>query len=1032
MRITLFGMTTVSVDGEDIVVTAARQRSVLARLALTPGVAVSADQLLTDVWGDDLPGNGAKAVAFQINKLRGLLEPGRVGTGSVITTHAAGYCLEFSRDDVDIHRFDRLVGEARAHLDDPSEAGRLVDAALDLWGDRPFVDIDDQPWVDDELARLAQLRLLAERTRIQCLMVRGHHADVIVELEHLVRRHPLEEGLVVDLMTALHAVGRSSDALRSYGDLRLRLSDELGIEPSADVAALEQRLLNGLPTTTTPDWTDERERGNLPLVPTRFIGRDGEFDRIDEALSVSPLGVLTGPGGTGKTRLAIEYARRAAGSWPDGAWLVELAPVSDPSFVVSVIGATFGLRAGDGASIDEVLHRYLRERDLLLVIDNCEHVRAAAAAAISGILNAAPDVRVLVTSRESLGVAGERLVQVPPLATIGSSAAGHGAPTGDAQEMLIDRARAVGVTTIDHDAVERICARVDGMPLGIELAAARLRTVSFAELADHIDQSLKALAARSKQEPGRHRTLADTVDWSYSALTEDEQSVLQRLSIFPAPFDLPAAEAVNDGVVADRWQLLDLIDALVDKSLVVNQSISSGGTSDYPSVGPETRYRLLVPVREFAQERLASSGELDATRLRHAEYYATLAGHASPEIRGPLYPDWAARLFVELNHLRHAIETFMALDRPDAVIQIGADLYVFFLHTGLQVEFIDSMVAAVAAMPETDPARIRGWWLASIMSVGISSPRAVDQARAGLAEARATGDQNLIGRMELALGAAIRNLSMDTAESVEHLTEGRRLLEAHPEPYWWDPTWEEGFLQLTFAMYVIQSDERKREHFERAIDLLDRAGDAVLHSAALSETVELWGVADEEWVMNNARRAVQLLDSLEVPYWSGHSRILHGIMLIRRDELVEAIRNFDLAAGELIDLGDINCWAKSLGLMAGCRIELGHLDAAGADLLDVIEQMDDLPRAQIHQFRVLDRAAALLYRGGEPELAATLLGARLEIPEQETIIPSTAERIGVETGLKELLGHERTTELIDAGRGLDFASASRLFVPLLP
>jgi len=1029
MRIRLFGTTIVSVDGNDVVVTAARQRAVLARLALAPGVALSADQLLTDVWGDDLPSNGAKAVAFQINKLRGLLEPDRTGTGSIITTHAAGYRLDVSRDDIDLHRFDRLVGDARAQLDDPIEAGQLVDAALDLWGDRPFADIDDQPWVNDELTRLMQLRLLAERTRIHCLMARGHHADVIVDLEQLIRRHPLEEGLVADHMTALHAVGRTADALRDYGELRLRLSDELGIEPSADIMALEQRLLDGLPTATTSDGTGERyelERGNLPVVPTLFVGRDAELDRIGEALSVSPLGVLTGPGGIGKTRLALEYASAAPAQWPDGTWLVELAPISDPSLVVSIIGATFGLRAGEDASIGDVLHRYLRERKLLLVIDNCEHVRAAAAAAITGILSAAPHVRILATSRESLGIAGEQLVQVPPLAMIDSSAIGDGA----AQEMLIDRARAVGVTAIDHDAVERICARVDGIPLGIELAAARLRTVSFAELADHIDQSLKVLTARSKQDSDRHRTLAATVDWSYSALTDDEQLALQRLSIFPAPFNLSAAEAVTAGVVADRWQLLDLIDSLVDKSLVVNQSIGTHSTRGHPSVGSETRYRLLAPVREFAGERLVASGDLDATRLRHAEHYAALAAQASPEIRGPGYPEWAGHLFLELNHLRHAIDAFMAHDRPDAVIQIGINLHVFFLHNGLHAEFIASMVAAVDALPETDPARIRGWWLASIMGTGITDPRAVDQARAGLAEARAIGDQNLIGRMELALGAAIHNLSLDP-EYVERLAEGRRLLEAHPEPYWWDPTWEQGFLQLTIAIHIPPSDDRAREHFETAIDALDQAGDAVLYSAALGETASLWGVADDEWVMDNSYRSVELLDGLDVPYWAGHSRITNGVFLIRRDGLDEAISNFERAAVELIDCGDINCWASSLGHMAGCMIELGQLDGAGAHLLDVVEQMDHLPMIERHQSRILDRAAALVYRRGEPELAATLLGARFAIPTRETMMPWTTDRIGVEAGLNELLGHERTTELIDLGRGLDFVAASKLFVPLL-
>ncbi|HEY5651332.1 MAG TPA: adenylate/guanylate cyclase domain-containing protein [Acidimicrobiia bacterium] len=348
-----------------------------------------------------------------------------------------------------------------------------------------------------------------------------------------------------------------------------------------------------LPVVDKQIKTIDVRRHNLPDYLTSFVGRTKQLDELASLTAENRLVALTGVGGTGKTRLAVEAARAAAAEKPDGAWLVELAPVTNPHFIMTAIADTWGLRAGEGASIEDVVTRYLWSRDLLLVIDNCEHLLDPAAAAIKLLLDACPKLRVIATSRESLGIPGEAMLRVPSL---GLADDAHSLEESEAVHLFLDRARAVRPdyqpTSDEMADIGRICTRIDGIPLGLELAAARLRSMSASELANRLEDSFRILSGSAKTSLPRQRTLAATIDWSYDLLKPPEQAMFRRLSIFTGGFDLEAAEAVCIGDEVEDWEVLDHLDSLVDKSLIIPAQDGRG----------HTRYRMLEPVRQYAQE----------------------------------------------------------------------------------------------------------------------------------------------------------------------------------------------------------------------------------------------------------------------------------------------------------------------------------------------------------------------------------------------------------------------------------------------
>ncbi len=658
LNIRMLGPVQVDVDDVECAVSARRQRAVLAYLALNAGQAVPADRLLEAIWGDNLPQTGVKAVAFQISKLRSLLDPDRAAEGSVIVTSPAGYLLNLGGGSVDVREFEGLIVAARDVLDsDPKQCQELLDKALHLWRGQPFADLGDEAFVDVEIRRLEESRLLARRTLAEARLAQGRNADVVAELETLIEEQPLEEGVVQLLMTALHRSGRTSDALRAYGDLRRRLGSELGIEPSGQLKQLEQQLLIGdgdRSVTVSNVGSPSGTRGNLPSPLSSFIGRTDEIREISELLSTTRLVSLVSFGGVGKTRLAIEVASNLVDSFEDGVWFLDLVPIADERQLADeFIVATGHLNIHDADPVEYLLSQ-LAKSNMLIVVDNCEHIVRDVADLIEHVLQVAPDVRVLATSRLGLGVAGEAVWHVQPLAV--STAA---------FDLFVERAQLVRPGFVVDDAnrgvIEQICERLDGIPLAIELAAARLKATTVDQISEHLDDRFRLLTSADE----RQKSLLATMTWSYDLLSDAERDLLRKLWVFSDGFTLEAAVAMGPGEAIATVDVLDGLSSLVDTSLIAFEENSGSA-----------RYRILETVRQFVEGQLDGDAREDV-RLRHAEYYRAVAVSVD-EMLSRNSDEWTRLANPELGNFRSAMAWAFENERERLGMSMASHLWQFF------------------------------------------------------------------------------------------------------------------------------------------------------------------------------------------------------------------------------------------------------------------------------------------------------------------------------------------------------------------
>ncbi|WP_344525969.1 BTAD domain-containing putative transcriptional regulator [Streptomyces albiaxialis] len=654
-----------SPDGEPVAVPEARVRKLLACLLVAPGRVVSTDRLVDELWGDGVPARPSGALQTLVSRLR------RAIGAELVLRRPPGYLLDVAPDDVDSGRFSALVARENPRERDLAEA-------LGLWRGDAFAGFADEPFALAAAAALEEQRLVALEDHAEVRLRRGDHAALAAELGTLVARHPLRERLRAAHLRALHGAGRTTEALDAYQELRRALRDELGLEPGAELAALHRRLLRGdppehrppelrppepSPSSRTSPPPPEPPAAALPVPPTALVGRDGAVAEVRELLRAEGLVTLTGPGGVGKTRLALEAARGE-----DGARLVELAGLPRETTVdglADAVAAALGIRDGSHPRPPrppvERLTDALRggERERLLVLDNCEHVVEAAAALVSRVRRApGVDVRVLATSREPLGVAGEHLWEVPPLDVPGPDDAPADMLRAGAVRLFAARAAAAvpgfALSADDAAAVATICRRVDGIPLAIELASARLRVLDAAELADRLDDRFDRFAVLTggpRDAPPRQRTLSAVLDWSWELLTEAERAVLRRLTVFADGCTLAAAEAVCPGDGVRPSEVLDLLARLVDRSLV-----TVSRTADRP------RYVLLESVSAYGARQL-DAPERDRARRAHAAYCVTFAEEAAGHLCGPDQRRWLRRLDAETGNLRRALADGSAAPR---------------------------------------------------------------------------------------------------------------------------------------------------------------------------------------------------------------------------------------------------------------------------------------------------------------------------------------------------------------------------------
>ena len=658
----------------------ARLRALLIALALEPGHVVPKATLIDWIWGEHPPSDAANALQRLVSRLRKALPDG------LVEGQTDGYRLKAEPGTVDAVRFERLVGQAR-NEEDPLRVPRLREA-LALWRGAAMQDVGllESAAFDAAVTRLERLRLIAMEDRFDAELSLGHGAELVPELTDLVAAHPVRERLVAALMRALVATGRDAEALRVYQRTREALADELGVDPSPELSALHVALLRG-----ELGGREDNRKTNLRAELTSFVGRDADVAAVRELIADHRLTTLIGPGGAGKTRLATETARTLLGDLPDGAWLVELAAIGGDGDVAQATLAGLGLRdalLGGGANAEPAdrLIAAIREREALLILDNCEHVIEAAAAFADRVLGACRRLRILATSREPLGITGEALWLAEPLAVPQGDASPGEIESSPAVQLLRDRAGAVR-RDLANDArtlatMTRICRALDGMPLAIELAAARLRTMSLDQLASRLDDRFRLLTGGSRTALPRHRTLRGVVDWSWELLTDAERMVLRRLAVFSGGASLEAAERVCAGDAVESEQVLELLTALAEKSLLLAEGDRA------------PRYRMIGTIGEYAGLRLAEAGESEPVRRAHLAYFTELTETAQPHLRRAEQLEWLATLGAEHDNIGAAMRGALAAGEAQAAMRLAAGAGWYWWLGGHKGEGIELIIAA--------------------------------------------------------------------------------------------------------------------------------------------------------------------------------------------------------------------------------------------------------------------------------------------------------------------------------------------------
>lgn len=836
-----------SADGRPAPVPETKVRALLAALLAHHGRPVSTARLVAHLWGPRPPARPTASLQSKVSQLRRALDTAEPGARKLVTATPPGYRLDIAADALDAGRFTALT--ARAHAAATArERAELLGEALELWRGPAFAGFADSDLVRPVAESLEEQRLTALEERAAARLELGEHAPLTAELAGLVARHPLRERLRALQLTALYRSGRQSEALAAYGEIRALLADELGVDPGPELTTAHRAILRQEPwqppgesarhdggASRTDDRASAslnsapppgpRPRTNLPTPLTALLGRQDAVHRIEALLSDTRLVTLTGPGGVGKTRLALETAGRLADSFPDGVWLVELAALSRPddparsagstctaAEVAEAVLAVLGIR--EGASTGPVAERLVgavRGKRLLLVLDNCEHLVDAVAAVTAELLAAAPDLRALVTSQESLGLTGETLWPVPPLEAAG------------AVELFTARASAADPGfVLDADAtaaVAEICRRLDGIPLALELAATRVRALGVRELSARLDDRFRLLVSGRRGVPARQQTLRAMIDWSWELLPAAERAVLRRLAVHADGCTLEAAETVCAGDGVHRDEVLDLLARLVDRSLVAVAPTPYG-----------PRYRLLETVAAYCLERLREAGELTAVRHNHHRHYTELAERAAPLLYGPDQRAWLERLDQETANLRDALDGSVREGAADRALRLVNALAWYWFLRGRLAEAGRSLTAALAAYAarqETaadarDPAAERRRLRAAAWQVGMAS------------------------------------LAGDDADPVERATVVLRQYGAHDDPA--GRAWAQWF--LGFAQVGLGDPAEAGERVAHSLAAFRALGDRWGIAAALSSRAQGTGGGDLRSRLRDAEESAALFREL--------------------------------------------------------------------------------------------------------------------------------------------------------------------------
>lgn len=926
----ILGSLEVSREGSAVEVNGPKQRALLLLLLLHANEVLSTDRIVDALWGEQGNGREMGTLRVHIANLRKVLEPGRPrGAGpEILLTRPPGYLLRVDREGIDSNRFERLVAEGRRALDvDPGHASDRLTEALSLWRGSALEDVTYETFAQAEIQRLNELRLSTVEDLNEARLATGDHAGLVGELESQVSKNPLRERLWGQLMLALYRVGRQADALAAHRRLTDLLGQQ-GLVPGPGMSLLEDRILLNDPTLIKPALKLGPHR-HPPAERTKLIGRGGALTELQSRLTSARLLTLTGTGGVGKTRLAQRLAWSMIENGGE-VWWVELGSLYDAQLIPAQIAAAGGISQDADVETVDLLVRFVSTRELVIVLDNCEHVVDASARLVDRLLTEAPGVRFITTTREPLQVDGEQVWRVLSLSVPDTTAPTTELESYSSVELFVDRARARGADIEQSalPAVACICRRLDGIPLALELAAARTNTLAPAEVSARLADRFSLLERGGRTALARHQTLEAAIDWSFQLLDEPDRRLLTRLAVFVAGFDLEAAREVCafEPLTADDVDVG--VERLVDKSMI-----------ELSTLGPDRRFRLTESIQAFAWDRLVDVP--DHVLARHGSWALRLAVVGG---RGLLFDEgfWYPKLEAAHEDLRSAFNEFLRLGDVDAVLRLVGSLggYFCWRHTRDGLEWLETAVKAAEERPEV----VRP----GSMALGL-----------------------------LALGPYLCYHN--------RFEEGRQRLDDAAERYS-ALDHQMGLMWTRFQQSFFPKDNHPREcvrYAESAVELARQLSDPVAMAYSLTRLAETLllrsthrgdPIADELDVISTlCDEARSYCQELPQAYASAVEKTVSGSALALGGRVEEGLTRIEAGLSDRRRFAaGVPCAAElvSAGQLA---LRLGHEDRANALIRQGLQAFQDLGLLYATRSALVGAAVAL--RKQDPIIAARILGA---------------------------------------------------------
>ncbi len=945
LGIAVLGSLEVTRDGQPVHVPAGRSSEVLVRLALEAGGFVRAERLVEELWADEAAQTRRNTLQSKIAMLRRSLGP------SAIVSRDGGYALA-----VDASRVDALVAlrqtAAAAKLRDESDAegaAELCASTLELFRGDSLEAAGDAEWVDVFRTRLDEARSLLLQIQFWARLQLGDARTVIGELEAAVAAYPYQESLWELLITALYRVGRQADALAAYQRVRKGLADELGLDPGPQLQQLEQQILaQELPVGASTGA--DLPLGNLPTMSAGLVGREAEVVSLAELLGRERLVEIVGPGGIGKTAVALEVGRRLR--HPGGVWLARLETAVTPAEVVDVLVAALNVPGGEAA-----LHERLKTSPVVVILDNCEHVVEAASDFAVRLLDQAPDLRVLCTSQIPLEIDGEHLVELAPLAQ------------ADAIELFTRRAHRLHRASEEpQESVANLCRSLDGLPLAIELAAARTRTLTVDEIIRRLDEPLTVLQDPASRRPERRRSLRSTIQWSYELLFPDDKRGLWALATFAGGAPLPAVESILEALGVPAPTAVDVVDRLVARSLVIVEDDAVGSRAG-------TRYRLLDSIRAFALAAMQEAGLSETGLAAHARWFAAAARASTSGVRSGRQEEFLDLARTERTNIVAALAWSTEHD-PEQALELALGFGWSWVVMG-DSRGAERILAALVAVGGGGPTRDRavallltGWIEAS--SGHLEPARRHIDAATEIAES--LDDVDLQARCLYYLAYVVSHHG-EFAEGLELTDRSRALYDSLDRP------WDQAANALFAARAAISAGdvERSLETVERAVHWLHSVEDPWLRvrgEAALGElariqrrfddaVVHLRGAAETSRQLGFLQTEAYQLSSLGRAQCQAGDHESGAATLMTAIEKAEATGDMRLAALARVHLGRV---LRAAGDLDGARTALeaaarwhersggGEQAALGECLLAAMDAANEVPGAEARLIVILAEA----------------------------------------------------------------------------